>query len=99
MECFCWKSLCDSTSWAEMPTTVAGRSRMSSGRGSVGAELLCADRRVVARVEEQHHTLAAMVGEPERSVRPLELEVGCGVAFFGGAHGAVPFVSGQGRGL
>src|SRR6266849_7304687 len=41
----------------------------------VGAELLRAHRRLVAGVEEQHYALAAVVGQAERSLRPLELEV------------------------
>ena len=42
----------------------------------VRAELLRADRREVARVEEQDHPLAAMVGEAEAPLRPIELELG-----------------------
>src|SRR5215213_1015312 len=40
----------------------------------VGAELLRAHRREVARVEEQDDPLAAMVGEAEAPLRPIELE-------------------------
>jgi hypothetical protein len=47
---------------------------------AVGAELPRADRREVARVEQQHDPLAAMVGETERACGALELEVGSRVA-------------------
>ena len=43
---------------------------------AVGAELFRAHHRVVARVEQQHDPLAAMLGELERAVRAGQLEVG-----------------------
>ena len=53
----------------------------------VRAELLGADGRVVPGVEEQHHPFSEVIGEPERPVGAVELEVGCAIADFMGAHG------------
>ena len=59
-----------------MPTTVASSAAKSSAAVAVGAELFGADHRVVARVEQQHDALAAVLGEPERAVGAWKLEVG-----------------------
>ena len=45
------------------------------GAVAVGAELFRADQRVVARVEQQHDALAAVLGELERPVGARQLEV------------------------
>ena len=59
----------------EMPDH--GRVELPEGLGvvAVRAELLRADRGVVARVEEQDHALAAVLGEAKWAVGALELEV------------------------
>src|SRR6185436_5795484 len=48
---------------------------------AVRAELPRALRRVVAGIEEEHHALAAMVGQLETAARALELEVRSGLAY------------------
>ena len=50
------------------------------GAVAVGAELLGADRGLVAGIEEQHDPLPAVLGEPEGPVRALEREVRGGIA-------------------
>ena len=47
---------------------------------AVGAELLGADGRVVAGVEEEDDALAAVLGQRERALRPLEGEIRRGVS-------------------
>ena len=54
---------------------------------AVRAELLRADHRLVARVEEQDDDLAAVLGQRERAVGALEGEVGCRIGDRDGAHG------------
>src|SRR4051812_13561222 len=51
------------------------------GLVAIRAELLGADRRVVAGIEQEHDALAAVLGQSERSVGALELEVRGLVAF------------------
>src|ERR1700730_4793599 len=46
------------------------------GLVAVGAELLRANRRVVARVEQKHDALAAGIGEAKGSLGTRELELG-----------------------
>ena len=54
------------------------------GAVAVGAELFRAHRRVVARVEQQHDALAAVLGELEGALGALQLEVGCLLAHLRG---------------
>ena len=73
--CLATNASCEARSCEEMPTTVAFSAREVLGAVAVGAELFRADHRVVARIEQQHDALAAMLGEPERAVRARQLEV------------------------
>ena len=73
-----WRSRRDGTRRSAWRSPRPSRSSASNALGlvAVGAELPRAHGGVVAGVEEEHHALAAMVGEPEGAGGAVELEVG-----------------------